>query len=181
MAKRGPTDQIDEEIIAGCRKGNRKAQEVLYTTCAPRILGIIYRYVPDYDTANEILQLTAIKMFRHIDRFKEGSFINWVTRIAVNTALNEIKKNKKYREMQSISDANTDHYGQSFEDDSPDIINLLKTLNSDERAIFNLRAIEGYSFREISEMLEITEGNARVSYHRIRSKVKSKIEDLFLR
>jgi len=181
MPQKNGTNNIDEALITACKKGNRKAQESLYRLCSARILGVIYRYVPDYDSANEVLQLTCIKMFQNMTQFKDGAFMGWVTRIAINTALNEIKKNKKYREMSSISDLSAAQHPHLYEDDSSDIITILKTLNTEDRTLFNLRAIEGFSFKEIGLMMQITEGNARVSYHRVRGKVKLKVENLFLK
>jgi RNA polymerase sigma factor (sigma-70 family) len=168
-------------LINQCRKNDRKAQKEIYELFSPKILGIIYRYVPDYDTANEVLQLTFIKMFKEIDAFAGGNFNGWLSKIAINTSLNIIKKNKKYEQMQDINDISQSEkfiVSVSGLDDSADILRVISTLPSDERILFNLRAIDGYSFREIAQMLGMSEANGRVKYHRIRTKLAKVLKQI---
>lgn len=165
--------QIDR-LIYLCKKKDRKAQKEIYELFSPKVLGIVYRYIPDYDTANEVLQLTFIKMFNELAGFRGDNFMGWLSKIAINTSLNMIKKNKKYDQMQDIHDVTihekivSNTYSQ---DDADDIIKIITTLPREERTLFNLRAIDGYSFKEIGEMLSMTEANSRVKYHRVRAKL----------
>jgi RNA polymerase sigma factor (sigma-70 family) len=172
---------IIDLLILQCKNEDRKAQKEIYELFSPKILGVIYRYVPDYDTANEVLQLTFIKMFEQIDTFKGDNFSGWLCKIAINTSLNLLKQNKKYEQMQDINDMDRTEkliVSASALDDSSDILRLITSLPRDERTLFNLRAIDGYSFKEIAKMLDISEANSRVKYHRTRTKLANVLKQI---
>lgn len=168
-------------LIQRCKNEDRKAQKEIYELLSPKILGIIYRYVPDYDTANEVLQLTFIKMFKQLDSFIGDNFKGWVCKIAINTSLNLLKQNKKYDQMQDINDISRSEkfiVSASALDDSSDILKIISSLPTDERILFNLRAVDGYTFKEIAKMLDISEANSRVKYHRIRTKLAQVLKQI---
>src|SRR5690606_31411221 len=88
----------DAELIKACLKDDRKAQYELYARYSGKFLGILYRYAPDSDTANDILQDAFIKIFRGLKKYKfTGSFEGWMRKIVVNTAIDYLNKNKAIR------------------------------------------------------------------------------------
>lgn len=168
----------EKEIIRKCIKGDRASQKELYDTYAPMFLGICYRYFPNYDIANDILQDSFVKIFQNLKCCKgEGSFEGWMRRICVNTALSELRKNKH---SVPLEDENFGRLQAYTPGDEKDIIDLITTLPNGYREIFNLHVIEGYSLKEIAGLLDLSEVNVRVKYHRARKKMQVILEKYFM-
>lgn len=166
-----------EKVIQGCKKGKRKYQKALYNQYAPILLGICFRYIPKEDAANDVLQEAFIKIFGKISAYRgDGSFEGWMKRITVNCALDEINRQKKnkldYNEVEYVIAVN------DF-DDKEDVLKMIAMLPEEYREVFNLHAIEGYSFKEMSEMLNLSEVNVRVRYHRSKKKLQELIAIYF--
>lgn len=80
------TTYSDEQIIAGCRAGDRKYQELLYQRFASKMFTVCMRYAAESNSAQDLLQEGFVKIFKNIDKFRgEGSFEGWIRRIFVNT------------------------------------------------------------------------------------------------
>lgn len=168
----------EKEIIRKCIKGDRASQKKLYEFYAPTFLGICYRYFPNYDIANDILQDSFVKIFKSLKSFKgDGSFEGWMKRICVNTALSELRKS---RYAMSLEDEDFGRLQSYTPGDENDIIDLIATLPNGYREIFNLHVIEGYSLKEVAGMMDLTEGNVRVKYHRARKKMQVILEKYFM-
>jgi RNA polymerase sigma factor (sigma-70 family) len=162
----------DEDIIKGCRKGNRQSQELLYRKFAKKMYGICLSYAGDRDFAQDMLQESFIKVFNNLINFKnEGSLEGWIRKIVVNTAIDAI------RQKQSIDK----HFGpetpefQGYHDNNilprlqlKELVEFIKKLPEGARVIFNLFALEGYSHKEIAEELNISEGTSKSQYSRAR-------------
>jgi RNA polymerase sigma-70 factor (ECF subfamily) len=167
-----------EKIVTLCKRGDKKAQKTLFDTLSPQILGIAYRrYVAGYDLANEVVQLTFIKAFKNIENVNPKKVKGWMRKITVNTALSVLKQEKRSSESVGVESIQKHILHQ---DHSSDIICLMSGLPLDKRILFNLHAIEGYSFKEVGAMLEISEGNARVKYYRIKKEVQKLLEHYFI-
>lgn len=129
------------------------------------------RYAKDRAEAEDILQEGFIKIFNNISKFKhEGSFEGWVRRIMIFTAINWFKhRSRKFQE-----DLDTFGYDAAFEDDivgkiaAKEIIALVQQMPDGYRMVFNLYAIEGYTHREIAEMMGIAEGTSKSQYSRAK-------------
>lgn len=168
--------QIEQELIKGCIKGDRKSQEEFYRIFASKMYTICLSYASKKDDAMDILQDGFIKAFRNIKKFSgEGSLEGWVRRIIVNTAIDYYRKNKKEisfldsAEIQ-ISDQGKENVFANFGLD--DIIGYLNKLPEGARLIFNLYAVEGYNHREIAEKLNVTEGTSKSQFNRARTLLK---------
>ena len=81
-----------EKIVALCKRGDKKAQKALFDNLSPQMLGIAYRYVAGYDLANEVVQLTFIKVFKNIENVDPKKIKGLMRNITVNTALNTLKQ-----------------------------------------------------------------------------------------
>lgn len=164
---------MDEtQLLQGCLERNVTAQEALYNHFCPRMLGVCYRYAGNREDAEDMLQEGFMKVFLFIHQYRqEGSLEGWIRRIMVHTCINFLKKKKKLSELADIIQA---HKIISEEATAPSIMNAkkiieyIRLLPAGYRTVLNLYAIEGYSHREISEMLDITESTSRSQYSRAR-------------
>lgn len=98
-------------------------------------------------------------------------------KITVNTALNTLKQEQRSFESLDVESIKK-HTKQ--QDHSSDIVCLINRLTKEKRVLFNLHAIEGYSFKEVGAVLEISEGNARIRYHRVKKEVQKLLEHYFI-
>ncbi|MEX1193341.1 MAG: RNA polymerase sigma factor [Brumimicrobium sp.] len=168
----------DETLVKECVSGNAKAQRLFFDRFAPKMLGVILRYIKDKERADDVLQDAFIKVFKNIHKFEHnGSLEGWVRRIIVNTSLDQIRKNKKRQ-----SDIEIDDDGGFFELEeksnaeevlqAESLMKLVQSLPEGYRAVFNLFAIEGYSHKEIADQLGITENTSKSQYSRARNALK---------
>jgi RNA polymerase sigma factor (sigma-70 family) len=162
-----------KNIINGCLKGNRRDQELLYRRHAPKLYAVCLQYSGNDEEARDILQEGFIKIFENLIHYKhEGSFEGWIRKIIVNTALEKYRnKHNLYRvddiDMIPEPDAepdNTDYAGL----EAIDLLEIIRELPPKYRMVFNLYAIEGYSHKEISQMVKISEGTSKSNLSRAR-------------
>jgi RNA polymerase sigma factor (sigma-70 family) len=159
------------DIINGCINGERQWQKRLYDSYASKMLGVCMRYAKDRSEAEDMLQEGFIKVFQNIDRFKhEGSFEGWIRRIMVFTSINAYKhRSRKFQE-----DLDNEEIDAPYNDDIVDkisakeIIMLMQHMPEGYRMVFNLYAVEGYTHKEIGEMLNIAEGTSKSQFSRAR-------------
>jgi len=169
----------DEELIKGCIRNKRKYQKALYDKYASDLLSICYRYFPDVNRSNDVLQESFIKIFRKIDTFKhDGSFEGWLKRITANTAINLLRSEKKHQgavDLEYVTDSDEQVY-----DDSSYILAEVANLPENSRNVFNLFTIEGYSAKETASLLNMTEANVRVLNHRAKKTLQTKLEKYYI-
>lgn len=148
----------EQEIIQGCRKQNRKAQQALYDKYSPKMFGICKRYLKNVEDAEDVLVDALFKAMTKIDMFKgAGSFEGWIRRIVVNEALMRLRKNHNFKMTVEISNIEIKST-VTVEDDlaAQDILKLLEKLPTGYRTVFNLYVVEGFKHREIAEQLGIS-------------------------
>jgi RNA polymerase sigma factor (sigma-70 family) len=172
----------DETLIKECVKGNPKAQRMLFDKFAPKMMTVCLRYVKDTFEAEDVLQEGFIKLFNKISEYKmEGSLEGWVRRIMVNTALDSIRKNKKFQLDSVIDDIEfklTDSISATDELQAEDLMKIIQKMPDGYRMVFNMFAIEGYSHKEIGEMLGISENTSKSQFSRAKSYLKTLLEKL---
>ena len=159
-------------LVKDCIKEKPVAQRQLYDHFAPLMLGVCYRYTKSVSDAEDVLQEGFIKVFRHLSSYKfDGELGGWIRRIMVTTALNYLKKNKRYREemvfaempLHPVSSENP-----QVQLDARQLGELIRQLPTGFQTIFNLYAIEGYTHVEIGELLGISDGTSKSQYARAR-------------
>ena len=172
-----------EKIIKGCLSGDRRDQELLYRRYSPKFYAVSLQYSADTDEARDILQESFIKIFDNLGKFNhEGSFEGWMRRIVVNTAL-ERYRNRYYltrvddieETAEPVSEPDTDDFAGL---EAYDLLNMIMELPPKYRMVFNLFAIEGYSHKEIGEMLRISEGTSKSNLSRARDILQRKVKAL---
>ncbi len=168
-----------EELISGCNGGDRLCQELLYRKFAPKMFGICMRFAKNKVEAEDILQDGFIKVFINLKSFRNECHIEgWIRRIIVNTAINHYKKKSPTLNDLDLELSDVPFYG----DYSPmqnlnkqELLKYIKELPKGYRMVFNLNAIEGYSHKEISEMLKISINTSKSQLARARKALQQKI------
>ncbi len=173
----------DQEIIDGCARHDRKAQQLLYDKYSRFLLGICLRYASDKSEAEDVLQDSFLKIFFNIKDYSgTGSFIGWLRKVTVNTAITNYHKNLKFRYSIEIEEFVSMETGvSSFEEDFFTADMLYKVLNelpAGYRMVFNLYAIEGYKHKEIAKMLGIDVNTSKSQYSRAKAVIRNKLEKL---
>lgn len=144
-------------------------------------MGICIRYATDIPEAEDILQESLLKIYGNIKDYSgEGSFIGWMRRIVINTAITYYHKNLKHKHYVEIEELYTSEAGDSGYQESrytaDELQKVLDLLPPGYKVIFNLYAIEGYKHKEISEMLNIDINTSKSQYSRARSFLRKKLE-----
>ena len=167
--------------MQGCIKNNQAAQKALYQKYSAKMLVVCYRYAHNREDAEDMLQEGFIKIFYQIHTFENrGALEGWIRRIIVHTCINHLKKNKRFNESVDLIHASSI---QVREENIPsiiqaiEIVECIRLLPLGYRTVLNLYAIEGYSHREISNMLDIEESTSRSQYTR----AKAMLEDILTR
>ena len=172
----------EQELILGCIAARPKAQKALFDIYAPKLYVVCLRYLKDQMRAQDVLQDTYVKIFANIGNYKsEGAFEGWLKRIAVNTCLDQLRKDKKLLTDVSIDDVSHKLSTDSFSVEklmADDLLKLVQALPDGYRTVFNLFAIEGYSHQEIAQQLGISESTSKTQYLRARAYLKDRIENL---
>jgi RNA polymerase sigma factor (sigma-70 family) len=172
----------EEQLIKGCTESNAVAQKCLYETYANKMMGICLRYASDADEAQDILQDGFVKVFEKIGTFKsKGSLEGWIRRIFVNTALDNYRKTKALKQSVEIDAVEYMLPAQDFILESlaaKELLKILKMIPAGYRTVFNMYAIEGYSHKEIAEVLDISVNTSKSQYSRAKSYLRNIIESM---
>ena len=171
----------ETDLIKGCLEGKRHAQKALFEMYAGKMLAVCKRYSRNQQEAEDILQDGFIKIYKNLSSFDyAGSFEGWVRRIMINTALKLVSKKSFQNEQIGIED-------YAHESVSPEVfhklseqelLNIIDTLPDGYKLVFNLYAIEGYSHKEIAEMLNVGESTSRSQLLKARRLLQNKVLDL---
>lgn len=154
----------EQDLIQGCIRGERKCQEAVFRLYAGKMLVVCIRYARHRMEAEDMLQDAFIKVFRYINKFQhKGSFEGWIRRIVVNTALKNIDKKSFTNEQIGIEDEkDTGALPNVYSDlGEAELLKMVGSLPDGYRLVFNLYAIEGYSHKEIADLLDIGESTSR--------------------
>jgi RNA polymerase sigma factor (sigma-70 family) len=169
------------KIIKGCLDGNRRDQELLYRRHAAKLYAVSLQYTGSDEEAKDILQEGFIKIFENLNRYKhEGSFEGWMRKIVVNTALEKYRSRYQlYRidDIDTISEPESDPDNEDYAGlEAIDLLYIIRELPPKYRMVFNLYAIEGYSHKEIGNMLSISEGTSKSNLSRARNILQRRVE-----
>jgi len=169
----------ESDLIKGCIAGDRRIQEELYRRFSPKMYAVCLRYANNADDAQDLLQEGFIKVYRNLHRFRaEGSFEGWIRRVFVNTSIEHFRKKSTRlsmvtdKEENTIEDADITALHKMAE---KDIINIIQELSPGYRTVFNLYVVEGYSHKEIGELLGISEGTSKSQLARAKGVLQKKI------
>ena len=168
------------DIFEQCKKGDAKAQRILYDLFKGKLMGLCRRYTKSREEAQDVLQESFIRIFTHFNQLKSYDKLeSWMKSITVRTAINYYHKGKGHELMFTnieTLDNRTVSYDSSvqyFTDEY--LLSLVNALPDGCRIIFNMFALEGYTHSEIAEMLHISEGTSRSQFYYAKYLLKEKL------
>ena len=175
-------ETFDLQLIESCIKGDRASQKALYDRLAARMFPVCMRYVGDREQAEDVLQDGFVTLFTRLDTYKgEGSFEGWARKIFVNTALMSLRKKdalKMSEDLEAARGLKTETSSQVQNIGYKELMELIMTLPPGFRTVFNMYSIEGYSHKEIAEILGISETTSRTQLSRARIWLQKKIKEI---
>ena len=166
-----------DQLINDCKKHDIKAQEQLYNLFSSKLFALCLKYSRNYVEAQDNLQDGFLIIFEKIDQYTfKGSFEGWIKRIMINNVLQQYRT-KSFLEL--VNDEITDEVEIELETDNVSLELLLKIIQElpdRYRLVFSLYVIDGYSHKEIAEMLNITTGTTKSNLARAKIILREKIE-----
>ena len=166
----------EKELIKACKKGKREAQELLYRRYSAKLFGVCLRYASSYQEAEDFLQEGFIRIYKKMYKYQPtGSFAGWLHRLMINVALEHIRRNKKRKNQTTLDQAF--HVAEESADifssfGTKDIMRMVQQLPAGYRAVFNLYVVEGYSHKEISELLGMSESTSKSQLSRAKATLR---------
>lgn len=171
----------ETELINGCLRQNRQAQQQLYQRYAGKMYSLCCRYVKDRMEAEDVLVMSFTKIFERISQYKaEGSFEGWIRRVVVNESLTYLRKHKNMYLETDIEDAALEPDYQKLENEleASDLLKLIENLPVGYRTVFNMYAIDGYSHQEIADQLGISENTSKSQLSRARTLLQKRLNEI---
>lgn len=168
----------ETDLIEGCINGDRRMQEALYSRFSSKMYGVCLRYATNAAEAEDILQEGFIKIFKKIDTFRsEGSFEGWIRRIFVNTAIEHFRRRKYLMPVTEKEENTIEGKYISVLDElaEQDILSLVQDLSPGYRTVFNMYVVEGYTHKEIGDILGISEGTSKSQLSRAKVILQDKV------
>ncbi|MEX2596914.1 MAG: RNA polymerase sigma factor [Salibacteraceae bacterium] len=176
--------QVEPGLLVRCQKNDRKAHNELYQRCFGYLMAICLRYCNNREDAESLLNLGFLKIISNLDKHRpDVPFNSWMSRVMVNTIIDEFRKDKKRRDNMSeteLSDAFTpgsvdfNEAAQRF--DAEVLEQMIQQLPKISRTVFNLYAIEGYTHKEIGELLNISDGTSKWHVSSARKSLQSMLK-----
>jgi len=170
----------EEDFIKRCLENDPRAQKELYRRFAPRMFGICLRFTKNKMEAEDVLQEGFIKIFTRLKDYRnDGSLEGWIRRTMINTAINYYKKRaKQFSDVQIESMEITDNMVESAIDklSANELLSVIQELPDGYRMVFNLSVIEGFTHKEVGDMLGISENTSKSQLSRARTVLQGKIK-----
>jgi RNA polymerase sigma-70 factor (ECF subfamily) len=150
--------------------------ETIYKTYWQKVFRLCMGYANDTDVAKDLAQETFIKVWKQLPKFRnESSIGTWIFRIASNTCLRQIQKDKKMPKSEFPLEIKDEILDTNIEEDIQLLYQYISELQEVERIIISLE-LEGMNQKEIAEIVGLSEGNVRVKIHRIKEKLTQKFK-----
>jgi len=166
-----------EQLINNCKKNDTKAQSQLYKLYSSKLFSLCLKYSRNYAEAEDNLQDSFVTIFNKVSQYNnKGSFEGWLKRVTINTALQRYRNKGVFN---IVNEENIEDVTVEVEDDDISIdylLNIIQELPDRYRLVFNLYVLDGYSHKEVAEMLKITTGTSKSNLARGRLILKEKIE-----
>jgi RNA polymerase sigma factor (sigma-70 family) len=154
----------DQDLIAGCRQGDRRAQKALYERYYGKLLGIPMRYTSDREEARSLMNQAFLQIFNSLDHYREeGSFLGWMSTLTFRTTMDHLRFEQRYRErvMLEVKEPQPKAGEVEAKLAAEDIFRFIQQLPDHLRVVFSLYVIDGYKHDEIAHLLGITVSNSK--------------------
>ncbi len=170
------------EVVEDCLRGNESAMKKFYEHFQGFALSVCMSYCENRDDALEIMNDGFLKVFNNLDKLDNIERIKpWLRRIMINVAIDFFRKNAKKQSTQLTENIADDNYGEASvyaKLSSEDIMAAVQSLPTNFRLVFNLYAVEGYSHKEIGELLKIAESTSRANLSLANGLLREKLKKL---
>ena len=169
----------DAALVNDCKRGDRKAMSQLVSQYQRPVYNAAYRILGNTDDAEDTTQTVFLKVFEHIaDYNPKFKFFSWVYRITINESLNQVKKRRK---QEPLADSQASPWqGPAEELDTnrlcEKVQSALMNLNEDYRTVVILKHISGFSYQQISEILQLPEKTVKSRLYSARQLMKKTLE-----
>lgn len=167
-----------DKLVRKAQGGNDKAFLRLFQTYEEELYRIAFLYVKNKEDALDVIQETAYRSFKNLSSLKNTEYFKtWLTKITINCAIDHIRK------IQKVVQLNLEYieYTESYDEDIPlklTLNELMDTLDEDEKSIVILKYYYEYTFKEISEILELPLGTGKSILYRALGKLRKKAEEV---
>lgn len=174
-----------EELIKGCINNERSWQEALYKLFHTEMLRVCYNYLPDKELAKEAFNTGFLKVFQSVKNFdiEKGELGGWIRKIMIYTSIDLCRKELKFNTVSTVAQDQDDYFIAPsileklyFED----ILQNIRTLPFATQTVFNLSVLDGFTHKEISEQLNISEGTSRWHLAEAKRKLRELLEPLVI-
>ena len=179
---------IDSTILKACASNDRRAQKQLYEYCFKFLMPVCLRYHSNEEDARSSLNLAFLKIIKSLSDTDLDSlnFNAWSKRITTNTLIDEYRKSKNHTThyITKETERELDVFGGNTQNDAESdfgceaIFKLLKQIPEISAQVFNLYVIDGYSHREISNLLNMSEGTSKWHLSTARKLLREKLEKI---
>ena len=170
-------------LIEKCKKNDRKAQFELYDREYKPLMQIAFRYHPNEEDAAEVVNLAFFKILTNLEKFDpEYSFGGWCKKVLMNTIIDEFRKNKKFDNQISAEDSAmevfVDNSSVELAMETEEVSIILNQIPENERLVFNLYEMEGYSHKEIAQQLGVSERSTKRFLSRAKLNLKEIVSSI---
>lgn len=175
-------DEI-KEIIDGCIRGEKRAQDRLYKKFSSLLFGICLRYTKNKMEAQDVLQDVFVKIYNNIHTYHhDGSFEGWMRRIAVNTSITNYRRNLKHAYQDDVDEVvrskDEPVYAEDLEYTAEEMMNCIQKLPMGYKTVFNLYVVEGFMHKEISDMLGIDVNTSKSQLSRAKTYLQKELQSI---
>lgn len=171
-----------EELIQGCIRNERGAQEKIYRLFYPKMFALVRRYIDQEAQAEEVMNNGFLRAFKKVQQYTfQGSFEGWLRKIVFHAVADYVKRNTNYSNNVVLDDkeqfVDKDQTDKLYYDQ---LLKLVHALPDGTKAVFNMYVMEGYNHREIAGILGISQGTSKWHLSEARKILKDQVEKLEL-
>lgn len=169
--------KLDTTLISNVRRGDRSAQFQLFELTKGMLYSACYRIVHDEDEANDVLQDSYVEIFQKIHSLKHPeALLSWMKTITIRKAILQTRKKIHFEPIEDVKMESSEESDAWFDAEMLD--QAIESLPTGARAVFLLLSVEGYSHREASKMLGISENTSKSQLNYAKTLLKKRITKL---
>lgn len=170
----------DKELVEGCIREDRKYQKILWNLYSSKLMALCLRYCKNQEEAEDALMESFVRIYDKIPSFRyQSSLETWMRRITVNISINKLRSQKDIWKELSESEYELGYTDNAmYQLEAKQIMQLIERLPVGYRTVFNLFVVEGYTHKEIAEMMGIDVGTSRSQLAKARKSLQEMLEHL---
>lgn len=166
----------EKDIIAGCKRNDRRAQKALYERYKKRMYTLAYRITNDFEDANDVLQEGFVDVFRGLQKFEGKSKLStWIHTIIMRRAIKKVKGRMYFDDVDQVADTRSVDWGSSIDIDH--LEKAIHDLPTGYRTVFTMVEIEGYKHREVADMLNISINSSKSQLFKAKRKLRDALSE----